>query len=189
MQQRGAIQPMAEVVQNSSTLPRAAQQKKLRIGWFTFSCCEDSTIMFTELMNDHWQEWKQILDIRHARVLQTRNVLDELDVAFVEGALSSQEHVDKVKEIREKSSILVAIGACAAIGLPSSQRNQFDQKRLEEIQPILARFQYLPKVQKLSDVVNVDVTIPGCPMDGNTFMKALGQLLEQFHIAPVHAPD
>ena len=109
------------------------ENKKLRIGWFTFSCCEDSTIIFTELMNEHWEEWKRVLDVRHARVLQTRNVLDELDVAFIEGALATQEHIDKVKEIRSKSKKVVAIGACAVMGLPSAQRNQFDAKRLEEV--------------------------------------------------------
>ncbi|MFA6908443.1 MAG: hypothetical protein WC289_01000 [Patescibacteria group bacterium] len=160
----------------------APSEKKLRIGWFTFSCCEDSTIVFTELLNDHWQDWKRLLDIRHARVLQTHNVLDELDVAFVEGALTSQEHIDKVKEIRQKSKKLVAIGACAAIGLPSAQRNQFDPARLEEIQPILARFAYLPRVLKLSDAVTVDVTIPGCPMDEKMFLKALTALLQEFHV-------
>ena len=61
------------------------KQKKLRVGWFTFTCCEDSTIVFTEVLNDHWQEWRRLIDFRHARVLQTKNVLDELDVAFVEG--------------------------------------------------------------------------------------------------------
>lgn len=140
-------------------------------------------------MNDHWQQWKHILDIRHARVLQTHNVLDHLDVAFVEGALTSQDHIDRVKEIREHSEILVAIGACAAIGLPSAQRNQFDAKRLEEIQPILARFQYLEKVKRLADVVKVDITIPGCPMDGATFLKALDQLLNTFNIPLPHAPS
>lgn len=160
-----------------------AEKKKLRIGWFTFSCCEDSTIIFTELMNEHWQEWKALLDIRHARVLQTHNVLDELDVAFIEGALATQEHIDKVKEIRSKSKKVVAIGACAAMGLPSAQRNQFDAKRLEEIQPLLARFSHLPKVLKLADAITVDVTIPGCPMDEKTFMKALTALLQEFHIA------
>lgn len=159
-----------------------AEQKKLRIGWFTFSCCEDSTIIFTELMNDHWQEWKKLLDIRHARVLQTNNVLDELDVAFIEGALATQSHIDKAKEIRAKSKKVVAIGACAAMGLPSAQRNQFDEKRLEEIQPLLARFSHLPKVLKLSDAITVDVTVPGCPMDGNTFLKALDGLLKEFKI-------
>lgn len=158
-------------------------EKKLRIGWFTFSCCEDSTIIFTELMNEHWQEWKRVLDVRHARVLQTHNVLDELDVAFIEGALATQEHIDKVKEIRSKSKKVVAIGACAVMGLPSAQRNQFDAKRLEEIQPLLARFGHLPKVLKLSDAITVDVSIPGCPMSEKNFMDALSSLLKEFNIA------
>jgi coenzyme F420-reducing hydrogenase gamma subunit len=159
------------------------EQKKLRIGWFTFSCCEDSTIIFTELLNDHWQEWKRLLDIRHARVLQTNNVLDELDVAFIEGALSSQDHVDKVKEIRSKSKKVVAIGACAVTGLPSAQRNQFDDARLQEIKPILEKFDYLPKAQKLSEVITVDMNVPGCPMSEKTFLEALTALLKEFNIS------
>lgn len=159
-----------------------APQKKLRIGWFTFSCCEDSTIVFTELLNDHWQTWKQILDIRHARVLQTNNVLDELDVAFIEGALSSQDHVDMAKKIRSKAKKVVAIGACAAMGLPSAQRNQFDVRRKQEIMPVLERFKYLPNVQKLSEAITVDMVVPGCPMAEKAFLDALTLLLKEFEI-------
>ncbi len=160
-----------------------APQKKLRIGWFTFSCCEDSTILFTELMNDRWETWKNVLDIRHARVLQTNNVLDQLDVAFVEGAITSEDHIRKLKEIREKSTKLVAIGACADIGMPSGQRNQFDPARLKEIEPVLARFKYLPKVQRLSEIVKVDATVPGCPMDEQKFLVLLDAMLNEFGVA------
>ena len=45
--------------------------KKLRVGWFSFSCCEDSTIIFTELLNDHWQEWKDKIEFVDALVLDT----------------------------------------------------------------------------------------------------------------------
>jgi sulfhydrogenase subunit delta len=155
---------------------------KLRVGCFTFSCCEDSTIIFTELLNDHWQEWKRLLDIRHARVLQSHNVLDELDVAFVEGALASAEHIRYLKEIRSKSAKLVAVGACAVMGLPSAQRNQFDAKKLAEIQPLLDKFAHLPQVQKLSDVVTVDYTVPGCPMDEKKFLEVLNTALKEFKI-------
>lgn len=160
----------------------AAPTKKLRIGWFTFSCCEDSTIIFTELLNDHWQEWKRLLDIRHARVLQSHNVLDELDVAFVEGALASTEHIRYLKEIRSKSIKLVAVGACAVMGLPSAQRNQFDAKKMTEIQPLLDKFAHLSQVKKLSDVVQVDYTVPGCPMDEKKFLEVLNTVLKEFKI-------
>ena len=58
--------------------------KKLKIGWFSFTCCEDSTIILTELLNDHFFEWRDLLDIRYAKTFKTKNVLDSLDVAFVE---------------------------------------------------------------------------------------------------------
>jgi coenzyme F420-reducing hydrogenase gamma subunit len=160
----------------------APPRKKLRIGWFSFSCCEDSTIVFTELMNERWQEWKQLLDIRHARVLQTKNVLDAMDVAFIEGALTCDEHVEKVKAIRTLAKRVVAIGACAVMGLPSAQRNTFDAARLKEIEPILTRFRYLPRVQKVGDVVPVDAVVPGCPMDEKKFLDVLNGALKEFGI-------
>ena len=160
-----------------------AIQKKLRVGWFTFTCCEDSTVIFTELLNDHWREWKRLIDFRHARVLKSKNVLDELDVAFVEGALSSQAHIDKLKEIRQKSKKIVAVGSCAVVGLPSSQRNTFGPEDIEAIrEPYLEKFKYLPKVLKLADVVKIDAQLPGCPMDPKQFLKLVDEVLKEFKI-------
>lgn len=154
--------------------------KKIKVGWFTFSCCEDNTIMMTEIMNDHWQEWKRIFDFRYARVLRSRNVFDEFDIAFVEGAISSKDHKKKLKEIREKSKFVVAVGACAVIGMPSGQRNAFGEKQKAEIQFLLERFKHLPKVLKLSDVVKVDMDIPGCPIDPDDFLKKVNSLVKKF---------
>ena len=54
-------------------------QEKIKIGWFSFSCCEDNTVVMTEVMNGHWQEWKQIFDFRHVRVLKSKNIYDALN--------------------------------------------------------------------------------------------------------------
>src|SRR3989344_452907 len=145
--------------------------EKIKIGWFSFSCCEDSTIVFTEIMNDHWQDWKKMFDFRHVRVLKSHNILDSLDVAFIEGAISSDEQAAKVKEIREKSKIVVAIGACAVVGMPAGQRNFFTEGQKKEIEFLVARFGALPKVLKLSDVIKVDAEVGGCPMDPNKFLE------------------
>src|SRR3990167_8342167 len=71
--------------------------KKLRIGWFSFSCCEDSTIIFTELLNEHFAQWRKLLDIRAMLVLQKKEDMTSLDVAFVEGAVTSRDQSDKLK--------------------------------------------------------------------------------------------
>lgn len=159
--------------------------KKLRIGWFSFTCCEDSTIIMTELLNEHFFAWKKILDIRHAKVLQSKNILDQLDVAFVEGAISGKSQMEKLKQIRSLATKLVAVGSCAVTGFPSAQRNLFDAQTKAEINPILKRFAYTDKVYKLDELVTVDAVLPGCPMDPDAFLKLLNQMLVEFQISLV----
>lgn len=156
--------------------------KKLRVGWFTFSCCEDSTIIFTELLNDHYREWMKLIEFKACLPLQKRENISDLDVSFVEGAIASREQENKLKKIRAESKKLVAIGACAIVGLPSGQRNNFDPKTMEEINPILTRFNYNDKVKKLSEVVTVDDLVPGCPMDENNFLQIIDKYLKEFGI-------
>lgn len=164
--------------------PRAARVKaappaeeKIRIGWFSFSCCEDNTIVMTEVMNDHWQEWKRRFDFRHARVLKSHNIFDQFDIAFIEGAIASDEQAQKVRDIRARSTYLVAVGACACIGLPAGQRNAFTQAQQAQVQPFLERFNASPKVRKIAEVVKVDVEVPGCPMDPDNFLRQVNALV------------
>ncbi len=152
---------------------------KIRVGWFSFSCCEDNTIVMTEVMNDHWQEWKQLFDFRYARVLQSKNVLDEMDIAFVEGAIASEKQAQFLKEIRAHAKKLVAIGACAVVGMPSAQRNFFNENQKRQIDFLLARFAALPKVLKVSEVVPVDVEVGGCPMDPQDFLTKVNALVQE----------
>ena len=101
------------------------QHKRLVVGWFSFTCCEDSTILLTELLNDHLDEWKEVIEFGHMKALKTNNSLAGLDVAFIEGAISSESQAEEVQQIRENAEYVVAIGACACTGQPSTSRNQF----------------------------------------------------------------
>ncbi len=65
---------------------------KLKIGWFSFSCCEDSSIIFTEMLNDHFEEWAKVIEFQHVRILKSKNKLEGLDIAFIEGAVASPAH-------------------------------------------------------------------------------------------------
>lgn len=151
--------------------------KKIKIGWFSFSCCEDNAIVFTDLMDEHWQEWKKLFDFRHVRVLKSENTLDQLDVAFIEGAIASDIHATKLKDIRGKSKILVAVGSCAVVGMPAGQRNMFTEEQKKEIEYLIARFSALPKVLKVADVVKVDAEVPGCPMDTKKFLEVVNSAI------------
>ena len=161
---------------------KAVMPKKLRVGWFSFACCEDSTIMMTELMNERWQEWKEKIDFVYARVLRSENELKNIDVAFVEGAIATEKDAKRVKDIRANSKYVVAIGACAVDGMPAAQRNTFDAKTKKEIHEILSRFKHREKVVPLKDIIKVDEVVPGCPMQENVFLQVLDKYLKIFRV-------
>lgn len=152
--------------------------EKLKVGWFSFSCCEDSTIIFTELLNQNYSEWFSKIEFVHARIFKKEDEeIKPMDIAFIEGAISSDEQEAKLKKIREKAKILVAIGSCAVLGSPANQRNFFNQRQMEEIKPILEKFKYKERVLKVSDLVTIDEFVPGCPMDEKVFLKILEKYL------------
>jgi len=150
--------------------------KKLILGWFTFTCSEDSTILMTEILNSKWQEWQKFLEFKYAKILRQSGPLGPMDIAFVEGAISSEEQATKLKRIRLLSKTLVAVGACAVTGYPSAQRNLFNSEQKAAIGHILEKFSYSPAVRKLSDIVRVDYSLPGCPMDENKFIELIENL-------------
>src|SRR5919202_3244266 len=133
------------------------RRERLVVGWFSFTCCEDSTILFTELLNDHFGEWKEVIEFRHMKALKTNNSLSGLDVAFIEGAISSESQAKEARQIRENAEYVVAIGACACTGQPSTSRNQFASEQINErIQWYLSHFDYGKEVKRLNEVIQVD---------------------------------
>ena len=158
--------------------------KGLVIGWFSFTCCEDSTILFTELLNDHLDEWKKVIEFRHIKALRTNNSLTGLDVAFIEGAISSESQAKEAQQIRENAEYVVAVGACACTGQPSTSRNQFASEQINErIRWYLSHFDYGKEVKRLNEVIKVDDMVRGCPMKVPSFLQTLKKYLELYDIA------
>ena len=121
-------------------------QKKLRVGFFSFTGCEGDMVVFLELLNDKFPAWSKLLDVKTMRLLQDKDDHKNLDVAFVEGAISSEKELKKIKEIRKNCKRLVAIGSCATDGGPSAQRNLFNEEKLAEVEFIVKKFRQLDKV-------------------------------------------
>jgi sulfhydrogenase subunit delta len=149
------------------------QHKRLVVGWFSFTCCEDSTILLTELLNDHLDEWKEVIEFRHMKALKTNNSFAGLDVAFIEGAISSESQANEVQRIRENAKYVVAIGACACTGQPATSRWY------------LSHFDYGKEVKSLGEVIQVDDMVRGCPMKVPSFFQTLDKYLDLFDI-PQH---
>jgi len=158
-------------------------KKKLRAGLFSFTGDEGCVITFLEILNYKLVDWKDKVEWVHARVLKKNNELKDIDVAFIEGAISNKKELKMLKEIRKNSKKIIAIGSCAINGSPSNHRNFFDEKRRKEIEPILKKFKHLPSVEPLEKYVKVDAQVAGCPIIEKQFVEVMDNYLKEFGVA------
>ena len=62
-------------------------------------------------------------------MVDTKEFPENVDVALVEGAVGSDEDLHKIKMIRKRTKILVALGDCAVTGNVPAMRNPFRPRR------------------------------------------------------------
>jgi len=159
-----------------------AAPKKLRVGIFSFTGDEGCVITLLEALNYKFFEWKDKIDIVYARTLRSKNDASNLDLAFVEGAISAPAEEAKLREIRANSKVVVAIGTCAINGLPSAQRNNFPDGLKKEIQPLVQKLGQFERMKAPTEVVKVDEQVPGCPMLETGFVQVVEKYIAQMEV-------
>ena len=114
---------------------------------------------------------------------------ENVDVTLVEGAISSEEDLHRIRLVRSRSKLLVSLGDCAVTGNVPAMRNKFGADAVlrraylenasldpqiprEVIPPLLAN------VRPVHEVAHVDVFIPGCPPSADLIFSVLSELLE-----------
>ena len=113
----------------------------------------------------------------------------DVDVTLVEGAVSSEDDVHRIRLVRERTKILVSLGDCAVTGNVPAMRNSFgvdavlkraylenttlDGQIPREVIPALE-----PRVRPVHEVVPVDLFVPGCPPSADLIFQVLSALLE-----------
>lgn len=139
---------------------------------------------------------ERILDVARLADIVKCPIVDgkdmpKVDVALVEGSVTSDEHMREILHIREQASVLVALGDCAVMTNITGMRNYFDLQEVTETayvnaisndgqgqmpnHPALLRLN--DKVVPLQEVVMVDYVIPGCPPNADTIFYVLFELL------------
>ena len=114
---------------------------------------------------------------------------ENVDVTLVEGAISSDEDLHRIRVVRERTKILVSLGDCAVTGNVPAMRNSFGvdsilkRAYLENVtldpqipREIIPRL--LPTARPVHEAVPVDVFVPGCPPSAALIFSVLSELLE-----------
>jgi coenzyme F420-reducing hydrogenase gamma subunit len=154
-----------------------AEKKKKRVGIFSLTCDEGCSIYLTEIFNRKLIPWLEKIELVYFLAIKDHVEIENLDVALVEGVVTSQKDKEKIEHIRKNSQILIAMGTCAMTALPSGQRNNFNIAQLKEIEAHLEKYDFLPKALALKEVVEVDDEITGCPIDREKFIEVFEKYL------------
>jgi len=149
--------------------------------------CEFHLLSLDELLFDFFQDF----EITNWRLL-SENKKADFDIAFIEGAVTTKEQISLLKDIRETSKIVIALGACAISGnifaqLTPKQRKKLAPKIYDKNYKLKAKF--LAPIEKF---IRVDEKIPGCPPTIEFFKKSLEKLKKEkivSKIKKVYPPD
>ncbi len=133
-------------------------------------------------MDERLIELASAIDIVYSPLVDTKTFPEQVDLALVEGSVSSEDDLAKIKHIREHTRLLIAMGDCAVTGNVPSMRNPFGPEKI--LQHIYLRNapdtivpRLLPRVLPIHQVVAVDVFLPGCPPPADAIYFALTELL------------
>ena len=151
---------------------------KPRIAIFDFACCEGCQLQIVNMEEELLELLQHIDPVEWREAMSDQS--DMYDIAIVEGSITREEDADRLREIRERAKILIALGACATLGGVNKLKNLFD---LDDVKTAvyadragMSHLETAP-VRALDEVVDVDFKVEGCPIDAAELASVVKSLL------------
>ena len=148
-----------------------------RVAIFDFSCCEGCQLQIVN-MEEGLLDLISVVEPVTWREAMT-DESESYDIALIEGSITRPEDEERLKAIRAKAAVLVAIGACATIGGVNKLKNNFD---LDEVKhAVYGDAAHMPHLntaptKAADEVVKVDFYVHGCPMTREEFSNVVRTL-------------
>jgi NAD-reducing hydrogenase small subunit len=129
------------------------------------------------------------IELVYGPLVDAQEFPPDVDVVLIEGAVSNQDDLEKIRLARRNSRLVVALGDCATTGNVPAMRNPLPVRTIlervyiegadvgqgppsEAVPPLLR--QAVP----LHDVVKIDLHVPGCPPSAQAILFVISELLD-----------
>lgn len=163
------------------------ENAKPTLAVYKFTSCDGCQLAFINL-GDDLLKLAEVVEIVHFVELGVVNPNASVDIAFVEGSISTPEQLEQIKKIRINARYLITIGACATAGGIQALRNFVDAKEwLGDIYAKPETISALTTSTPISQHIKVDLELWGCPVNGEQVLGAVRQLLR--HTLPTVRRD
>ena len=127
-------------------------------------------------------------DLVYGPLVDVKEFPENVDVCLVEGAVSSEDDLERIHIVRARTKVLIAFGDCAVTSNVPGMRNPIgtqpllDRAYIEnvDINPMIPNRvipMLLPTSQPVNRFVDVDIFLPGCPPSADIIYTLLDDLL------------
>jgi sulfhydrogenase subunit delta len=150
---------------------------KPRVAVHKFSSCDGCQLAFLNLGEDLLTLSDRV-DLVHFAEAGPLDPDTEVEIAFVEGSISTPEDLERILHIRRHCRLLIAIGACATSGGIQALRNGANGAQwIAQIYSHPEAITSLERSTPIASQVKVDFELWGCPVSGQQMLAVVNSLL------------
>ena len=150
---------------------------KPKVAFFDFTCCEGCQLDTLNIEGQDLVDLVSAVDIVEFREVATGQA-DHYDIAFVEGSITRESEIPRIKDIRERADVVIALGACAHIGGINCLKNHLPMdEALEIVYGDDAKYYDTIPARPIHAVIPVDLSVPGCPINTAELLRIVKELL------------
>ncbi|MEE9239227.1 MAG: hypothetical protein V3U58_06650 [Thermodesulfobacteriota bacterium] len=151
---------------------------KPKVGIYGFTGCAGDQLLIIHTEDELLNLFNSV-DLRSFTMASSNPVEEELDIAFIEGSISTEEEKEHILKIRKRAMILVAIGNCAVSGGPQAMCTG-DGRFEERLNKVYGDAKFLTdpiEAQPVDKFVEVDYYLPGCPISAPQTFALISRLI------------
>lgn len=151
---------------------------KPRIGIYKFTSCDGCQLTLLN-QGQGLLDLAERVELVHFPEAGPNQPDAEVDIALIEGSLSTPQEMERIRAIRARSGYLIALGACAAAGGIQALRNAAGSGTAwrAALYPQPEHIATADLSLPIAAVLHVDLELHGCPIDGGQLMAAFQRLL------------
>ena len=154
-----------------------ARARRPRLAVWKFASCDGCQLSLLDC-EEQLLQVADAVDIADFREASSTVLSGRYQVSLVEGSITTAHDAERIQLVRQRSSIVVTIGACATVGGIQALRNYGDVAEFTRY--VYASPEYihtLPTSTPISAHVKVDYELQGCPINKLQLLEALSALL------------
>ncbi len=155
------------------------EKNKLKIGIYELTGCAGDALLILDCEKELINIFKAA-DIQSFLMAKSDNIDGELDVALVEGSVTTEKEEKEILDIRKRAKVVVAIGICSCFG--GIQAAFLDpkewEKRYKEVYGDVKMSHTKAVHSKPIDAyIKVDYYLPGCPIGREQFLSTFNRII------------